>query len=613
MPFKSDTFKFWIIASLGLTVVSMPALSSETTTHALSLMAPPKYGPDATHLEWVNPNAPKGGSYTQAIRGTFDNLHAFAQKGNAAGGLGLTIETLMSTHSGETSVEYPSIAESVTVADDLSYTRFDLNPAARFHDGTPITVEDVLFSFEILTSDQAPPVYRSYYTDVAKAEQTADRQVTFTFSGPPNRELPNIIGQLPVLSKAYWAGKEFSETVRDAAPLGSGPYRVKAFEMGRYIEYERINDWWAADLLVNKGQYNFDTIRYEYFLDDNAKRLAFQKGQSDLHVEATALQWATGYDFPAVKDGRVIKAEIPDRAPQGMQAFVFNTRRPQFADRRVRQALGLAFDFEWTNRERFFSAYTRTTSFFQSSDFASSGIPEGDELALLEPFRDQLPPELFTDVFTVPVTDGTGRNRKQLRQAKQLLADAGWTVGTDKILRNTAGEALTFEVMLISPAFERIVDPFLQNLEKLGVKATMVTLQQPEYVARMRSFDFDMMVSSWRQSNSLGNEQRDMWSSAAADQADSRNLAGIKDPAVDALIETIVAAKTRDELIVAGRALDRVLLWGHYVIPQWHVPLFRVAYWDKFGRPEKTPAYNIGVFSWWIDPEKDARITESLN
>ena len=587
------------------------ASAVETRAHALSLIGEPKYGPDAAHLDWVNPDAPKGGTLRMATRGTFDSFNPFALKGTPAIGLGLTLQTLMTTQMGEMSTEYPEIAENVIVADDLSYVRFDINPAARFHDGRAITVGDVIYSFEALTGDSAPPNYRSYYANVARAERTAPQQVTFYFSGPPNRELPQIMGQLPILSKADWAERDMTAAGVNWSFLGSGAYRIKDFEAGRFIEYERVKNWWAEDLLVNRGRNNFDIIRYDYYRDDNALRLAFQKGLSDYRQENTSLHWAKSYDFPAVKDGRVIKTEIDDRSPQGMQSFVMNTRRPQFADRRVRKAITLAFDFEWTNRERFFNAYTRTTSYFQNSVFASSGLPSEAELALLTPLKADLPPELFNEPFEVPVTDGSGRIRAQLREAKKLLEAAGWRVDEDQILRNANGVALKLEVMLISPAFERIVDPFLQNLQKLGIQTSMVLLPQPEYVARMRSFDFDVVVTTWGQSNSPGNEQRDFWGTTAAGETGSRNYAGIQNPAIDALIDHVIAAQSRAALITATQALDRALLWGYYVVPNWHVNKFRIAYWDRFGRPEKAPSYGVGVMSWWQDDDKAAIIDTS--
>lgn len=592
---------------LGILAWMGSASATETTFFALSLVGEPQYTTEDTHLSYVNPEAPKGGTYRQAVRGTFDNLNPFALKGSTAFGLGLTLQTLMSGHEGEPLVQYPSVSERVTVADDLSYVRFDIDPRATFSDGSPITVDDIIFSFEILTSETSLPTYRKYYADVERAEQTGPRQVTFFFRGPPNRELPQIVGQLPVLSQAYWQDRDFSATTLEP-PISSGPYRIKDFEAGRFIEYERVTDWWAANTLINTGRYNFDVIRYDYYLDDNALRLAFQKGEADFRQENTALHWATSYAFPAVQDGRVIKTEIADESPQGMQAFVINTRRPQFQDRRVRQALNLAFDFEWTNRERFFDAYSRTTSYYQGSEFEATGLPSLEELALLDAVKNEVPTELFTRSHRLPVTDGSGRNRAELREAKRLLTEAGWTVDDAGVLRNAAGEALALKVMLISPAFERIVDPFLQNLQRLGIQTRMQVRQQAEYVARLREFDFDLVVTTWRQSNSPGNEQRFKWGSAAATEPSSENYAGIQNVAVDHLIDALVGAPDRDTLIQATRALDRTLLWGAYSIPQWHVPTFRIAYWDKFGRPDQAPGYGIGLFTWWIDADKVAAL-----
>ena len=581
---------------------------SATPQHALVQFGTPKYGPDFAHFDYVNPDAPKGGLFRQLATGTFDTLNPFILKGTSARGIGLVFETLMtgSTDEIDTSAEYGLIAETVEVPDDYSWVVFNLRRNGRWHDGKPITADDVVFSFDALTT-KGHPFYRQYYANVASAEKINDYRVKFTFSGPTNRELPNIVGQLSVLPKHYYETVDFTETSLEP-PVGSGPYRIKNFEPGRFIEYERVPDYWGASLPVNVGRNNFGNIRYDYYRDATVAREAFKSYEFDLYPEFSAKDWATGYDFPAFRKGLVKKEEVPDRTSPGMQAFVFNTRREIFADRQVRQAVGLAFDFEWSNRALFFDQYQRTTSFFENMELASSGLPEGAELDYLQPHKEALPEALFTEPFVVPKTDGSGNPRRELRTAARLLKAAGWQVKDGVLTHGDTGRALRFEVLLIQPSLEKIVLPFISNLKKLGIEASVRTVDTAQYQSRLDTFDFDMIITTFRQSFSPGNEQRDFWGSAAADRNGGRNLAGIKDPVIDALIEEIVGAPDRPSLVAATRALDRVLLWGHYVIPQYYVPIDRLAYWDKFGRPAKDPKFGVDIFSWWIDPEKLAKV-----
>ncbi|MGH6953006.1 MAG: extracellular solute-binding protein, partial [Alphaproteobacteria bacterium] len=430
------------------------------------------------------------------------------------------------------------------------------------------------------------------------------RKVKFTFSGGENRELPVIVGQLPVLAKHYWEGREFDKTTLEP-PLGSGPYRIDSVDPGRSITYRRVADWWGEKLPVNVGFFNADLIRFEYYRDRTVEREAFKAGEFDFFEENTAKDWATAYDFPAIRDGLVRKEEIGHEIPTGLQAFVFNARRPFFQDRRVRQAIGYAFDFEWTNKVLFYGQYTRTRSYFSNSELASRGLPEGAELAVLAPFRGRVPEEVFASEYAPPGTDGTGNIRDNLRQAFRLLAEAGWVVRDYVLVDAQGGRPFEFEILLVSPAFERIALAFARNLERLGVRVRVRTVDPSQYQNRVDAFDFDMVVGSFGQSLSPGNEQRDFWTSVAADTKGSRNLIGLKDPVVDELVELVIAAPDRVSLIARTRALDRVLLWGHYVVPQWHIRTFRLVYWDKFGRPAVRPKYGLALDSWWVDQAKE--------
>ena len=573
--------------------------------HGFSMFGDMKYPAGFKHFAYANPNAPKGGDVKLAAIGTFDNLNPFILKGVAAAGLGETFETLMVGSSDEPFSQYGLIAETIEVPADRSWVAFTLRPEAKFHDGSPITVDDVIWSFEALKT-KGHPFYRSYYKQVAKVEKTGDRKVKFTFDAGENRELPLIVGQLAVLSKAWWSKREFEKTTLEPV-MGSGAYKVESVEPGRSIVYRRVKDYWAAKLPANVGRDNFDSLRFDYYRDTTVSLEAFKAGQYDFRQENAAKNWATAYTGPAISSGLIKKEEIKHEIPTGMQGWVFNTRRPMFHDRRVRAALAYAFDFEWTNKHLFYGAYTRTKSYFSNSELASRGLPTGEELKILEPFRAQLPPEVFTKEFEPPKTDGSGNIREPLREALQLLNGSGWTVKGQKLV-NAKGEQMQFEVLSNQPDFERIALPFTKNLERLGVQARVRTVDTAQYQNRLDNFDFDLTVVVWGQSLSPGNEQRDFWHSATADVPGSRNFAGIKDPTVDKLIDLLIAAPDRPGLVARTRALDRVLLWGHSVVPHYHIQAFRVAHWDKFSRPSVSPKYALGFDTWWIDAKKAAEI-----
>src|SRR5262245_20453793 len=565
--------------------------------HGLSMYGDLKYGPGFTHFDYVNPRAPKGGRVTLAAIGTFDTLNPFILKGVAAAGIGNVFATLTVQSYDEPFSEYGLVAETIETPPDRSWVAYTLRPEARFHDGSPITADDVIWTFETLRA-KGHPFFRSYYRQVASVEKTGPRRVLFTFKQGENRELPLIVGQMPVLSKTYWASHDFTKTTLEP-PLGSGPYRVESFEPGRSITYPRVENFWGARLPVNVGRFNFDLIRYDYYRDGTVALEAFKAGAYDFRQENVAKQWATGYDIPAVKDGRIKKEQIPNEVPTGMQGFVYNPRRPLFRDPRVRQALAYAFDFEWTNAHLFYGAYTRTRSYFSNSELASRGLPGPDELAVLAPFRGRVPEDVFTKEYQPPSTVPGGL-RPNLVEALRLLKDAGWVVRDMRLVNAETGRQMEFEVLIDEPTWERITLPFVKNLERLGIAARVRTVDSAQYQYRMKHFDFDMTVAVFAQSLSPGNEQADFWSSGEADTPGSLNLAGVRDPVVDALVAALIAAPDRPALVARTRALDRVLLWGYYLIPHWHITAYRVAYWNRFGRPPVSPKYDLGFDAWWI-------------
>ncbi|MEI2741616.1 MAG: extracellular solute-binding protein [Candidatus Competibacter sp.] len=584
------------------------ALSSAAAAPAsgIALHGQPKYGPDFKQFDYVNPDAPKGGEARFAAIGSFDTFNPFNIKGQAAAGIGQLFETLMVGSADEPFSEYGLIAESVDVAEDRSSVVFNLRPQAKFHDGSPITADDVLFSLDVLKA-KGSPLYRFYYASVAKVEKLDERRVKFTFAGGENRELPLIVGQMPVLSKKYWQERDFAATTLDI-PVGSGPYRVERFEPGRFIAFKRDENYWAKDLPVSRGLHNIDRLRYDYYRDVTVALEAIKSGSYDLRAENVAKHWATGYDSPALTKGMLKKEIFKHQRSSGMQGFVFNLRRPLFQDPKVRQALAYAFDFEWSNRNLFHGQYTRTRSFFENSDLAAQGLPSPEELAVLEPLRKELPAEVFTAAYEPPTAKDDAELRANFQQALKLLQEAGWVFRDRKLVNAKTGEPFRFELLISEPTWERIGLTFARNLERLGIEMTVRSVDSAQYENRERSFDFDMIVNVWGQSLSPGNEQREFWSSAAADQPGSRNLAGLKNPAVDRLVDLVVAAPDRASLVARVRALDRALQWNYLVIPHWHLPYDRIAFWNKFGYPATVPMQGVQLETWWIDPAKEAAL-----
>jgi microcin C transport system substrate-binding protein len=569
-------------------------------THGVSLFGDLKYGPDFEHFDYVNPDAPKDGTMRRSAIGTFDTLNPFVIKGIPASGVGEVFDTLAVRSEDEPSSIYGLVAENIELAPDKLSVLYTLRKEARFHDGSPMTPDDVVWTFEILRA-KGQPHYRSYYGDVTKVEKEGERGVRFYFKSAENRELPQILGEMPVLSKAYWAGRDFEKTTLDP-PLGSGPYKIESLDPGRSITYRRVADYWAANLPVNKGRYNVDVIRYDYYRDTTIALEAFKAGQYDVRSEISSKNWATGYDSPALRAGLIKKEEIPNELPSGMQGFGYNLRRPLFQDPRVREALAYAFDFEWSNKELFYGAYTRTRSYFDNSELAATGVPQGEELKILEKFRGRIPDAVFTTEYDPPKYDGSGNIRDGLRAALKLLKEAGWTFKGEKLVNDETGQPFEFEILLVQPEFERIVLPFKKNLERMGINARVRTIDPAQYQKRMETFDYDMTVVGFGESLSPGNEQREFWGSQAADEQGSGNLLGIKNTIIDELIEELIRAPDRPILVAHTRALDRVLQYGYYVIPNYHLSAFRVAYWDKFRRPAVSPKYAVGLDTWWIDP-----------
>jgi microcin C transport system substrate-binding protein len=577
-------------------------------THALSLLGEPELPADFTHLPYVNPAAPKGGEIALTALGTFDSFNPFIIRGTAAVGATLIYDTLLKESADEASTEYPYLAQWIHLPADRKGVTFELHPEARWHDGRPVTAADVVWTFDTLRQ-HGRPFYRSYYGDVTEVVAEAEKRVTFHFRDDKNRELALILGQMPVLPQHWWASRDFTRPILEA-PLGSGPYRIERFEAGRSIVYRRVEEWWARDIPVCKGTQNFDIRRHEYFRDTTVALEAFKAGQIDFRTENSARDWATAYDFPARRRGLVKLDEIRHQLPTGMQAFVMNLRRPLFQDMRVRRALIELFDYEWMNANLFYGSYARTSSYFSNSELASSGLPQGKELAILERFRGRIPAEVFTQEYRLPVTDGSGNNRDGLRRALTLLQAAGWRV-QDRRLVNAQNQRFEFEILIQGPTFERIALPYVQALERVGMSVRVRSVDPAQYQTRVDAFDYDMTVDSMGQSLSPGNEQRDYFTCAKARENGSQNVAGICDPAIDELVELVVNAPDREELVARTRALDRVLLWNNFLVPHWHLQSFRIAFWDKFGRPERTPKYNLPIDAWWVDPAKDRALAEA--
>jgi microcin C transport system substrate-binding protein len=599
---------------VSLLVVPASAQEEPQHRHAVSLIGTPKYPADFQHFDYVNPDAPKGGLVRMADIGSFDSLNPILYRGESAAGLGLIYETLMQDSLEEPSTSYGLIAEWASYPPDFSSVTFKLRDEARWQDGTPIAPEDVVYSLEI--NKAANPRMGLYYKNVAKAEATGPNQVTFTFDVKGNRELPMIMGQLTILPKHYWTGKDANGNQRDPLkttlepPLGSGPYRIKQMTPGRTISYERVADYWGKDLPVNRGQWNFDTIRFDYYRDETVAFEGFKAGNLDYWQEASSKNWATAYDFAAVRDGLIKRQEVETERSQPMQCFVFNVRRPQFQDRRVRKAFALAFDFEWANKNLFFGQYARVGSYFQGTELAApADLPQGRELEILNEVKDQVPPEVFTTVHTNPANTSPDDLRGNLRKAVQLLKEAGYEVKDGVLIDTKTGKQLTVEFLLVSPLFERIVQPYIANLQRLGIKATLRMVDSAQYTRRLNVFDYDIVVGNFAQSDSPGNEQRDFWGSEAAGREGSQNLIGIKDPTIDKLVDHVIFAKNREELVAATHALDRVLLWNDFVVPQWFSPKVRIAYWNRYGQPAKLPGLTPGFMQvWWLDKELAAKL-----
>lgn len=595
-----------IIASLTLMAAPVTQAADEAESlqpqHGIAMHGEPKYPEGFSSFDYVNPDAPKGGALKMAVVANgFDSFNPFDIRGVAAAGISTYLyDTLLESSDDEPFSAYGLIAESLETPEDRSYVVYNLREEARFSDGEPITAEDVKFSFEILTT-KGHPFYRNYYADVQEVVVEGPGRVRFNFGETANHELPLILGQMPILPAHYWADREFGENGL-TPPVGSGPYRIGDFEAGRSITYQRIDDYWAKDLGVRKGRFNFEQIRYDYYTDDTVALEAFKAGNFDFRLESSAKNWATAYTGPMFEDGSVIKEAIEHHRPSGMQGFVFNTRKSIFSDPRVREALAYGFDFEWANKNLFFGQYTRTSSYFENSELASDALPEGRELEILNRYRERLSEDVFTEEYAPPTTEGQQGLRENLRTALQLLRSAGYAIKDGKMVHTETGEPLAFEILLFQKSFERIVLPFKNNLAKLGIEVTVRLVDSNQYIQRVRQFDYDMITQVLPQSDSPGNEQREYWHSSTANVNGSRNYMGIQDPVVDELVNMVIQAPNREELVQRVRALDRVLLHGHYVIPHWHLRKDRVAYWNQLERPEVTPKNGIDLNNWWVKP-----------
>lgn len=613
-----------VLAGLALTAAlgAAPAhaLVTGEPVHGLSIYGAPRYPAGFTHFSYLNPDAPKGGTLTRATIGTFDSFNAFSFKGNkpspgiihylGAAHYMYFNEALMVRGADEPGTWYCLVCETVEVAPDRLWVEYSLRPEARFHDGTPITADDVVFSFETLIA-KGHPRYRVYWGDVTRAEKTGDLKVRFHFKDDKNTELPLIMGELPVLSRKFWEGRDFEAVTLDV-PVASGPYRIDRFEAGRYYVLKRDPAYWGWNLPLIKGVHNFDEIRIDYYRDDDVAFQAFMNGSLDLRSEADSTRWATGYDPSLVDAGALIKEGFSDGQPDEKHPFVLNIRRPLFADARVRKALALAFDFDGTNRTVAYGLMEPFSSYWQGSDIAASDLPQGEELAILDRFRGQVPDEVFTTAFKPPRTGDEGALRRNLLEAQKLLSEAGWEIKGGTLTNAESGAPFAFEFLIHLPVYEKWIGPYLLNLERLGIKGRIRIVDPTQYLNRMNEFDFDMVMGElpyWGgQSSSPGNEQREMWGSAAADRPGSENWIGIKNPAIDAIIEELVRAPSREVLLAHAHALDRILLWNHYVIPGYVEPEIWWAYWNKLGRPDVTPSDGPNPATWWYDAEKAGKL-----
>lgn len=606
---RSGKFVGLILAVAAATSLFGPAGAQEAAPEwriGISTVGDLKYRPGFAHFDYVNPEAPKGGTLRLSNAGTFDTFNPLLAKGEAAVGVGMVFDTLMKSSEDEITTSYGLLAEGVSYPDDISSATFRLRPEAKWEDGQPVTPEDVIFSFEKVIEHN--PLFTNYYQHVVSVEKTGERDVTFHFDEKNNRELPQILGQFSIVPKHWWEGKDAKGQQRDISRttlepvMGSGPYRIASFSPGASIRYELRDDYWGKDLNVNVGQNNFGRIEYSFYGDRNVEFEAFRAGNVDYWFENQASRWATGYDFPAVKDGRIKREEVPNRrrASGVMQAMVPNMRKEMFKDERVREALGYAFDFEELNKTIFFGQYQRVNSYFFGTELASSGLPEGKELEILNEVKDQVPPSVFTEPFENPVGGDPGKQRENLRKAVALLKDAGYVLKGNRMVRADTGEPLSFEILLSSPMLERVALPYANNLKRIGIDARLRTVDPSQYTNRTRDFDYDMTWHVWGQSLHPGNEQGDYWGSSSVSRVGSQNYAGIADPAVDALINRIIFAKDREELVAATRAMDRVLLHHHYVVPMYYRMSDPIAYWNRITPPAELPTYGLGFpDAWW--------------
>jgi microcin C transport system substrate-binding protein len=596
-------------AAAALAILLAAGLAEAAPHHGLSVFGDLKYPPDFAYFDYVNPDAPKGGR--MALIGptpleTFDSFNGYILKGDAVQGYALMFDVLMERANDEPDAVYGLVAETADVADDGKSVTFALRQAAKFADGSALTGEDICDSFRLL-STQGHENIKLTIKDVVACEVLGPHHVRYRFTGDNVRDLPITVAQLPIFSKAYYEKMDFSRTSLEP-PLGSGPYKVKSFRTGEYVAYELRPDYWAKDLPVNRGRYNFGEVRFEYFRNRTAGFEALKSGVIDLREEYTSRDWATGYDFPALKDGRVRQVVLPDETPSGAQGFFINLRRKKYQDIRVRKALNLAFDFEWSNTNLFFGLYKRTASFFELSPLKAEGRPTPEELAILEPMRAMLRPEVFEAPPLPPVSDGSGQDRKLLKQASELLDAAGWAADGN-LRRNGKGETLAIEFLLDNPVFERILGPYVKNLQLLGIDASIRSVDEAQYQARFEDFDFDVVSSRFASGLTPGTDLRVFFGTASAKAKGSFNVAGVAGPAIDALIDRVVAAKSRAELNIAGRALDRVLRAEHFWVPNWHKGSHWIAHWDVFGRPAIKPKYDRGIVdTWWYEADKASKI-----
>ncbi|WP_041523192.1 extracellular solute-binding protein [Gilvimarinus agarilyticus] len=605
-----------VLVSLTFSLLASTVFAAESpdavkviTSHAFAEHGEPKYSADFTHFEYVNPDAPKGGELVLSTIGTYDSFNRYAPRGDADVNSEAFYDTLMVASDDELGVVYPLIAESIEYPEDYTWVSFNVNPDARFQDGSAITAEDVVFSFNKF-KEQGVSQFKSYYKDVESVTAVSPLKVTFTFN-QSNRDYVSSLASLTILPQQYWAERDLSEPLAEP-PLGSGAYKVVDYKMGQFTAYEVIEDYWARNLPSRKGLLNFKRIRYDYYRDDTVALEALKAGEYDFRRENIAKQWAESYDVPAVKSGDLVKEELQHEIPQPMQAFVFNTNKELFKDRRVRQALNYLLDFEWLNKNLFYSSYSRNTSYFENTPYKAQGKPEGLELEILSPFKDQLPAEVFGEVWRPNTTNGDGNIRSEMRQALRLLKEAGWKLKNKKLVNSRSGEPFTFEMLLYSPTMERVVLPFKRNLERVGIDVTIRMVDSTQYLNRLRSRDFDMTPQGYRAVPYPSANMKFAWHSDFIDS--TYNQAGVSNPVIDELLEQIVQAQGDDERLLAlGHAFDRVALWNFYVIPQWHSKSFRIAYWNKFSRPDVRPKYAVGLDSWWYDADKAKSLGKKPN